>query len=164
MQPDFLMECIRLTKHHNFQIALDTCGYAQPEQFSTIVAEVDLVLFDLKHTDSHMHQEFTGAGLELILKNLQSKAQADKPLVVRIPLIPGFNMSAIVYAEMAKILENLPSLQQIDLLPYHHIASHKYIRLGMENKMKGVKEPARAEVEKAYDFFESKGFKVTVGG
>ncbi|MDY0101722.1 MAG: glycyl-radical enzyme activating protein [Lentimicrobium sp.] len=164
MQPDFLMECIRLTKQHNFQIALDTCGYAQPEQFSTIVAEVDLVLFDLKHTDSHIHQEFTGAGLELILKNLQSKAQADKPLVVRIPLIPGFNMSAIVNAEMAKILENLPSLQQIDLLPYHHIASHKYIRLGMENKMKGVKEPARAEVEKAYDFFESKGFKVTVGG
>lgn len=164
MQPDFLMDCIRLMKQQNLHISLDTCGFAEPKQFSSIIAEVDLVLFDLKHMNPDMHQEFTGAGLELILKNLQSKAQADKPLVARIPLIPGFNMSAIVYAEMAKILENLPSLQQIDLLPYHHIASHKYIRLGMENKMKGVKEPAKAEVEKAFDFFESKGFKVTVGG
>ena len=164
MQPDFLMECIRLMKQHNLHIALDTCGYAQPEQFSAIIAEVDLVLFDLKHTEHDLHLEFIGGALGPILRNLRSKAQANKPLVVRIPLIPGFNMSESVYAEMAEILADLPSLQQVDLLPYHYIASHKYTRLGMEYEMKGVKEPTKIEVEKAVEFFKGRGFKVTIGG
>lgn len=164
MQPDFLMECIRLMKQHNIHVALDTCGYTQTEKYADIIAEVDLVLFDLKHTDSGLHREYTGVALESILRNLQSKAQAEKPLLVRIPLIPDFNMSEDVYAEMAEILAELPSLQQIDLLPYHYIASHKYTRLGMEYKMKGVKEPSKMEVEIAFDFFEGRGFKVTIGG
>ena len=164
MQPDFLMDCMRLIKQHSIHIALDTCGYAQPEQYAKIIAEVDLVLFDLKHTNSDLHKEFTGAALEPILRNLQSKAQAEKPLVVRIPLIPNFNISETVYAEMVEILHDLPSLQQVDLLAYHYIASHKYTRLGMEYKMKGIKEPTKVEVEQAFDFFMGKGFKVTIGG
>jgi pyruvate formate lyase activating enzyme len=164
MQPGFLKECILEMKQHGLHIALDTCGYAQPEQYAGITAEVDLVLFDLKHSDPDLHQEFTGVALEPVLKNLRSKAQAGKPLAVRIPLIPGVNMSEIVYAEMAEILTDLPSLQQIDLLPYHHIASHKYTRLGMEYKMKGVKEPSKVEVEEAFEFFERRGYKVTIGG
>ena len=164
MQSDFLMECIRLMKQHNIHVALDTCGYTQPEKYAKIIAEVDLVLYDLKHTNANLHREFTGAALEPILRNLQSKAQAEKPLFVRIPLIPEFNMSEAVYAEMAEILASLPSLMQVDLLPYHYIASHKYTRLGMEYKMKGIKEPSRIEVEKALDFFKDRGFKVTIGG
>ena len=113
MQPGFLMDCIRLMKQHNIHIALDTCGYAQPEQYAEIIAEVDLVLFDLKHSYASLHKDFTGGELQPILRNLRAKAQAKKPLIIRIPLIPGFNMSETIYAEMAKIFSDLPSLQQI---------------------------------------------------
>ena len=164
MQPGFLRECIRLMKENNIHTALDTCGYTQPEQYAEVIAGVDLVLFDLKHTDAGLHQAFTGSSPEPVLHNLRSVAQTGRPLVVRIPLVPDFNMSEPVYGEMAEILKELPSLKQIDLLPYHHIASHKYTRLGMKYQMKGVKEPSKAEVDKAFEFFKSRGFKVTVGG
>ena len=164
MQPEFLVECIRLMKQHGIHVALDTCGYAHPEQYAEIIATVDLVLFDLKHTNSDLHMEFTGVALEPIFQNLLSVNQKDIPLTVRIPLIPGFNMSEIIYAEMADLLAKLPGLQQVDLLPYHYIAAHKYTRLGLEYKMKGVKEPDKDEVDLAFNFFRRRGFKVTIGG
>ena len=164
MQPEFLLECISLLKQYNIHIALDTCGYAPPELYAKISAEVDLLLFDLKHTDAILHQDFTGGALEPVLNNLRSKALLGKPLFVRIPLVPGFNMSENVYREMAEILSELPDLQQIDLLPYHYIAAHKYNRLGLEYKMKGVKEPDKDEVDLALNFFRRRGFKVTIGG
>lgn len=164
MQHDFLLDTIKMMKQYNVHVALDTCGYAQPAHYNEVISAVDLVLFDLKHTDSEWHRENTGVALEPVLRNLKSKAQAEKPIVIRVPLIPGFNMFEPVYSEMADILNELPGLQQIDLLPYHHIASHKYTRLGLENKMKGVKEPDKEEVDLAFDFFKAKGFKVTIGG
>lgn len=164
MQPEFLLECIRLMKQHNIHVALDTCGYAHRDQYAEIIAAVDLVLFDLKHTDSDLHNDYTGVALEPILRNLRSAAQTVTPVAVRIPLIPDFNMSETVYAEMAEILSELPGLQQVDLLPYHYIAAHKYNRLGLEYKMKGVKEPDKDEVDLALNFFRRRGFKVTMGG
>lgn len=164
MQPDFLINTIKLMKQNNLHVALDTCGYAQPAHYNEVISAVDLVLFDLKHINSELHRENTGVDLESVLQNLKSKAQAEKPVIIRIPLIPGFNMFEAVYFEMAEILKGISSLKQIDLLPYHHIASHKYTRLGMEYRMNGIKEPGREEIRKAYDFFVGKGFKVTIGG
>lgn len=164
MQPDFLSDCLNLAHRSNIHIALDTCGFAQPQTFNRIIAQTDLVLFDLKHTDSLMHKKFTGAALEPILINLQSEVLAQKPLFVRIPLIPGFNMTLETYHEMAKVLKRLKNLKQVDLLPYHRIASHKYTRLGMQNKMAEINEPKEKEVNEAVSFFMHEGFKTTVGG
>lgn len=164
MQPGFLEACISRLKNQHIHIALDTCGYAQPRLFDQVIGQVDVVLFDLKHSDSKLHRIKTGAALEPVLRNLGSIAMAGKELYVRIPLIPGFNMSTIVYGQMADILAPLANLRQIDLLPYHHIAAHKYTRMGMSNKMKGVKEPGEKEVDEAVDYFRRRGFKVKVGG
>jgi len=164
MQSKFLLECIRLLKDNSIHIAIDTCGYAQPELFAEAITDANLVLFDLKHSDSVLHQEFIGGALEPILRNLQSEALSKKLLIVRIPLIPGFNNSLDVFGEMALILKGLKNLKQVDLLPYHYIASHKYTRLGMDYKMEGVKEPTEKEVKKAVSIFTEMGFKVSIGG
>lgn len=164
MQPGFLKQCMQLMREQNIHIALDTCGYAQPDLFGEIIAGTDLILFDLKHTDTKLHQLFTGGALLPILRNLRSEALESKPVIIRIPLVPGFNMSLPVYEEMAEILSGIKSLQQVDLLPYHYMSSHKYTRLGMENKMNGVRESSEKEVNDAALFFRNGGYKVTIGG
>jgi len=164
MQPSFLIECIRLMKENNIHTTLDTAGYASPEDFVAVVRETDLVLFDLKHPDADRYLEFTGGSLETVLRNLHSDALSEKPIIVRIPLVPGFNMDLTVYNQMAVILFKLKNLQRIDLLPYHNFSSHKYLRLGLDFKMEGVRAPGKEDVSAAADFFRNCGFKVSVGG
>ncbi len=164
MQPSFVLECIRLMKGNNIHTAIDTSGFAGSEDFASVVKETDMILFDLKHTDADLHQEFTGGPLEPILRNLRSEVMSDKPVIIRIPLVPGFNMAVKVYAKMAEIISGLNNLIRIDLLPYHHYAAHKYTRLGIEFKMEGVREPDSREVSTAADFFRNKGFELSIGG
>ncbi|KAF0198208.1 MAG: pyruvate formate lyase activating enzyme [Bacteroidetes bacterium] len=164
MQPSFMIECIRLMKENDIHTTLDTSGYASPEDFGTVVKETDLVLFDLKHPDAERHLEFTGGSLETVLRNLHCDTLSEKPIIVRIPLVPGFNMSNTVYKQMAVILAKLKNLRRIDLLPYHNFSLHKYLRLGLDFKMEGIPAPDNKEVAAAADFFRNFGFIVSVGG
>lgn len=164
MQADFLEACISALRKHHLHIAIDTCGYARPELFDRIAGQADVVLFDLKHSDNKVHTLWTGASLEPVMRNLKSAALSNLPLYVRIPLVPGFNMSTEIYNQMADILWSLKSLQQVDILPYHSIASHKYSRLGLKYQMNDVRPSSKKEVNEVVSFFRDKGFRVSLGG
>jgi len=51
----------------------------------------DLFLYDIKHIDDEKHRAFTGQGIETINDNLLKLRRKDKKVIIRIPLIPGFN-------------------------------------------------------------------------
>ncbi|MFO7863582.1 MAG: radical SAM protein, partial [Salinivirgaceae bacterium] len=48
MQPDFLLELLKLCKNEGIHTALDTCGYVQPNTFQQIAKQTNLLLYDLK--------------------------------------------------------------------------------------------------------------------
>ena len=88
-QPDFLFDLIRQLKPIN--IAVETSGYANKNVFQKMLTEVDLVLMDVKHTDSVIHKKYTGVDNSLILENLKVLCQSTTNFHIRIPLIPGIN-------------------------------------------------------------------------
>jgi len=63
---NLLMVC----KQEGINTAIETCGYAKPEQLMKVAEFTDLFLFDVKHMDSDRHYELTGVRNELILANL----------------------------------------------------------------------------------------------
>jgi len=164
LQPRFLMEIITMLKSENIHIAIDTCGHAPEALFDEVIAHSDLILFDLKHPDPVAHEKHTGVGNELILRNLQSEIMANKSLIVRIPLIPEFNMDHETYQAMADLLAPLHNLHRIDLLPFHRIADHKYKRLGMQNPVENIYPPGPETVESAAGYFRQRNFNVHIGG
>jgi pyruvate formate lyase activating enzyme len=87
---------------------------------------VDLVLFDIKHTDSKKHKMMTGVGNELILENLKYLCGRDTPFYARIPLIPGFNDTEENLEKTAELLKDAENLKGVDILPYNKTAGAKY--------------------------------------
>jgi pyruvate formate lyase activating enzyme len=164
MQPEFTEACLLLMKQEHIHTALDTCGYVSPDNFIRIAARADLILFDLKHCDSGIHQQFTGVPAGPVLTNLRASIEAGFPLIVRIPLIPGFNLSTDTLISMAGYLRETGWSGRVNLLPYHHIAIHKYEKLGMDYGMKNIRPPSAAEVEQAAKIFRERGFVVNIGG
>lgn len=129
-QPRFLFEVMEQIRP--LHIAIETCGFAPREVYREMLTHVNLILTDMKHAESAIHQRYTGVGNELILENLETLKASGKPFIVRIPVIPGVNDYAENMKATARLLKNAPGLVRVELLKYHEMAGAKYELLGKE--------------------------------
>ncbi|MFA5417327.1 MAG: glycyl-radical enzyme activating protein [Bacteroidales bacterium] len=164
MQPDFLLEILKLCKKHEIHTCVDTTGYSTWDKIEKIVPFTDLFLYDLKHPDNEKHRHFTGVENIQILKNLSLLDELGKEIWIRIPFIPTINNDVADLLKFVAILAKLKNKPTISLLPYHRIGHHKYTRFQLPYLMQGVEEPSEASVAFARQFFENEGYHVTIGG
>lgn len=162
-QPQFLEALLEACLQRRIHTVLDTCGLAEPSSFLRIAAKAGLVLYDLKFIDAARHRASTGATNEVILANLEALARAGRPLVVRVPVIPGINDGGEDLAGVAALLRRL-GLTRIDLLPYHKIGINKYARLNLPYQLEGLEPPAAARMEELAGGLRREGFTVRIGG
>ncbi|MFV0377608.1 MAG: radical SAM protein [Mangrovibacterium sp.] len=127
-QSDFVIDF--LNQVQDIHRAIETSGYASPLKFREIISMVDLVLFDIKHTDEQMHKKYTGVSNKLILKNLEYLIETGREFIVRIPLIPGVNDTQENMLKVVNLIKNAESLVRVELLPYHQTAGAKYKMIG----------------------------------
>ena len=122
----FCRELIRLCHAEGIHTAIDSCGYPCTEETLSALDAADLVLFDLKGMDSARHQENTGAGNEEILRTFEHLRATNKPVIVRAPLVPGYNDSPEELAALGRLLRESPNVERVDLMPYHEYGVSKY--------------------------------------
>jgi pyruvate formate lyase activating enzyme len=164
MQIDFVTEFLKRCKQTYMHTAIETCGYTKWEKMEILLNYVDLVYIDIKHMDPIAHKEITGVSNELVLKNAKSISLM-KPMIIRIPVIPGYNDSEENIIATAKFAAGLgENLKRIDLLPYHKFGSQTYSRIGMEYKLPEVEPPSEEYMNKLKDIVESCGVMVQIGG
>lgn len=147
MQPEFCIAILQESKKAGMHTALDTSGYVKWETFKDILQYVDLVLFDIKHTDPIKHKEFTGVSNDLIISNLKKLDELNIPIEIRMPIIPGYNDSEDNIQKACQLFGELKNVQRIKLLPYHRLGEGKYERLEIEYRLKDVKPPDKAYME-----------------
>lgn len=128
MQTEALAYMLRRCKEEGIRTAVETCGNVPESCLDAVLPYVDLVLFDLKHTDAERFHEVTGGRLELVMRNL-ANAAASVPVRLRIPCIPGFNLDDRFFGEAFDIAVRL-GISGVDLLPYHTLGQGKYKELG----------------------------------
>jgi pyruvate formate lyase activating enzyme len=104
----------------------------------------DLVLFDIKHTDTTVHKALTGVDNDIILKNLGVAVQSGKELVMRFPMVPGLNDSEAQLAALAKRLLSC-GIDSVQISAYHDYGAAKYRGLGLEPA--GIQSAADSMVE-----------------
>jgi pyruvate formate lyase activating enzyme len=160
-QPDFLKQLFRQCQGYGIHTTLDTCGYIRWEVMAEILDYVDLVYYDLKTVDKIRHEELTGVVNELILDNARRISQAGKPIVIRIPLIPGCNDSAESIRAMAEFVTGI-KVVRVDIVPFHQLGSRKYERLGMIYRLSEAKTYQEDEIEVFKDILESYGLEVSI--
>lgn len=164
LQADFLLALLQACKAHDLHTTVDTCGYAPTATLNRVREYVDLFLYDLKLMDEARHRQFTGVSNTLILHNLHLLAEHQHNIVVRIPVIPGVNADDESLQQMAAFLRELPTIERIDLLAYHHLGIEKYERLGRDNPMPPTQPPSESRMAHIQRFFEGCGFQVRIGG
>ena len=148
MQAAFCAEVFSLCRGMGIHTALDTSGIFFNDAVERVLHATDLVLLDIKHTDTERHRELTGHSPEPVLRFLDALRERSLPLWVRQVIVPGWNDTESHAEALADLLTDMPALQRVELLPYHDMAEWKYASLGLANRLVGVTppEPARMAV------------------
>ena len=164
LQPDALFRLLEMSRERNIHTAVDTSGYTSEENIKRVSGIADLILFDLKTVNDDIHRKYTGASNRNILRNLKIALKGPAYVIVRIPLVGGFNDSAEEIGSILAYLLRLDGLEAVDVLPYHPYGTHKYQRFNMENRQNGFKTPTKQRVEAVSNIFSDAGFRVRTGG
>lgn len=163
-QPEFLTELLKRCKERQIHTAIETCGYAEWSVLERVLKYTDLVLYDIKDMDSVKHKKYAGMHNELILENAKKISSKLVPMVVRIPVIPGYNDREDNIEATSRFISKLPGVREVDLLPYHQFGEAKYKRLSLKYRLKGLKPPREEHLRSIKEKIESIGIEVKIGG
>lgn len=148
-QPEFARDLLRAAKERGINTAMESMGCASFETIESILPYLDTYLMDIKHTNTAKHKTFTGKANDLMLENARKIADSGMTnLVIRVPVIPGFNDRVDEIESIARFANELKGVNKIHLLPYHRLGQDKYQGLKREYLMGDILPPTNEEMEK----------------
>lgn len=163
-QPEFGSALLRVCKDNGINTAMESTGYAKFENIQLFLPHLDLYLMDIKHINSNKHKEFTGVPNELILENAKKIAESGTKLIIRVPVIPGFNDTAEEIKEIATFAKTLPNVTELHLLPYHRLGQDKYEGLNRNYSLANLEPLSNQRMEELLTVVKSCGLASQIGG
>ncbi|HVO34910.1 MAG TPA: glycyl-radical enzyme activating protein [Gemmatimonadales bacterium] len=160
LQPYFSAALLRAAKARGIHTALDTCGHASWRSLDRLRKDVDLFLYDVKMMDDERHRLFTGAPNRRILENLRALAKHGHRIVLRVPVVPGINDDDDNLDAVRRFAAGLPSLEGLDLLPYHRVGVDKYARVGRSYPLPDTLPPPRERLVAVAETLAAAGLPV----
>jgi len=158
VQADFASKLLQEAKLRGMDTAIETTGFTKWENIEKVLRFLDTVYFDLKCMDSEKHKKHTGVPNEKILDNFKKICTKfpDTPIIVRTPVIPGFNDTEEDILAIANFIKETSGHIYYELLGYHRFGESKYTSLGRTYFLSSVptlKQEKLMELEKYTKLF-----------
>lgn len=154
LQPEFLLECLKLCKKENIHTCLDTAGVGFGE-YDEILDYTDLVILDIKAVDEGEYKELTGQDMKYFNAFLSACQRKNKKLWLRQVIVPNMNDDrehVILLSDFAKKIKNV---EKVELLPYKTIGVHKYKELNILYRLEGVPELSEEKLDELNQTLQS---------
>lgn len=125
LQADRLIPIVKKLKQLQIHVAIDTSGDILTPNAKAVLELVDLVILDVKHTDSQAYEGLTGGKLSRPFETLDYLKDKKIPYWIRQVVVPEFNDS---HEQLEKLeLHTRSALRErIELLGFHKGGMHKW--------------------------------------
>ncbi len=163
LQHEFLSELCPALHKLGIHVALETAANVPTEIFERVLNKIDMAHIDLKHYDPQAHKRGTGVSNELILKNITTALKREIPVIIRIPVIPGFNDSVSNARSFARLLCEIKA-HEIQILPFHQFGESKYQKMQLPYAYSGIGQLHDEDLNSFADILRSSGLSVQIGG
>lgn len=160
LQPRFTAALLRMCKQSALHTALDTSGYLGARADDELLDATDLVLLDIKSWGEANYRALTGRQLAPTLRFARRLAERGMPMWIRFVLVPGLTDAPEIVGGVADFVAELPTVERVEVLPYHRLGTAKYAALGLPYPLEGVAPPDAATIRATRDRFASHGLKV----
>ncbi len=156
VQPKFLLELLKKCKENGIHTAIDTAGYGNGE-YDEILKYTDLVLLDIKHINSDSYVSLTGRGTKDVNIFLAALRKSNTQVWVRHVVVPGYTDTLEYMDKISNIIINeVPNVSKIELLPYHVLGVNKYESLGIPYRLDGIEPMNKVRCSELQDYLISK--------
>ncbi|MBR5241829.1 MAG: glycyl-radical enzyme activating protein [Clostridia bacterium] len=162
-QSTFAAELLSECKSAGLHTAIESAATLSYDKIERLLPYLDLYLMDIKHMDSAKHREYTANGNELILENARRVAKSGVELIIRTPVVPGFNDTEEEILEIARFAKEIGA-KEYHLLPYHRLGSDKYDGLSRGYAMRDTEPPAKEKMQHLLSVAQRTGIACQIGG
>jgi pyruvate formate lyase activating enzyme len=131
VQAPFVRQVFRQCKALGIHTALDTNGALGDRLSDEDLADIDLVLLDIKSWDAATHRNVTQHDVAPVLRFAQRLSALGRPTWLRFVLVPGLTDSPANVEGIAQFAASLRSLERVEVLPFHQLGGFKWQQLGV---------------------------------
>ena len=160
MQAEFAAAILEKCQEAGIHTAIETSGCGS--KLGLLLPWLDMVMFDLKTASPALHKELTGVDNGIIAQNLRMAAQSGVELLVRYPMIPGYNDGEAERRGIAELMKSC-GLSRIEIMPYHSFGVTKYNALGRDYGVES-ESPDEERLNGTVALFKEYGIDCAVGG
>ncbi len=158
-QPAFVRTVAQEAHELGVHVTLDTSGFLGRNCDDELLANLDLVLLDVKAGDEPTYHRVTGGRLAPTLDFGRRVAAAGVELWIRYVLVPGLTDSRATIARVADYAASLATTSRVEVLGFHQLGRDKWAELGLTYQLADNPTPSAAELSAARDIFSSRGLR-----
>ena len=157
VQAGFTGGLFAAAKRMGLHTALDTSGFLGKRADDDYLANVDLVLLDIKSGAPETYRRVTGVELEPTLRFAERLQAMGKPVWIRFVLVPGLTDDPANVEAVAKFIAPMSNVEWVEVLPLHQMGEFKWKSLGLDYNLAATSVPTDEQVQAALEIFRRAG-------
>ncbi|HYE39535.1 MAG TPA: pyruvate formate-lyase-activating protein [Ramlibacter sp.] len=159
VQPEFCAAVFHGAKDLGLHTALDTSGFLGGHADDLLLADVDLVLLDIKAFREATYRAVTGVPLRPTLEFAERLALMGKPIWLRYVLVPELTDDLQEIDALAEFAAGLGVVERVDVLPFHKLGEFKWRELGLPYRLADTAPPSAELTGRVRDRFRAQGLR-----
>jgi pyruvate formate lyase activating enzyme len=160
MQNRFAARLFAEVKAMGVHTAIETNGFYGHRLSDAELADIDLVILDMKAFHAAQHKRVTGVEDNSKVLDLGRRLSAlRRPMWLRYVLVPGLTDDPVEIASLAEFAAELGVVERVEVLPFHQMGRYKWERLGLDYTLAQTTPPEPEEVAFAVELFRVAGLE-----
>ncbi len=157
VQLAFTRRILAGAKRLGLHTAIETSGFLGDRADKNYLAQIDLVLLDIKSGDPDTYRTVTGRDLKPTLRFAERLAAIGKPVWVRFTLVPGLTDAPENVESIARFVAPMKNVKWVEVQPFHQLGAFKWRAMDLEYKHAETIQPSRALIDRVLEQFRSAG-------
>ena len=159
-QPKFMASIFRGCKEMKLHTALDTTGYLGKKISDDQLADIDLVLLDIKSFEPETYRRVCGVDLQPTLDFARRLESLGRKMWIRFVLVPGLTDAPSNVEGLADFAASLKMVERVEVAPFHKLGEFKWQELRMRYELAATEPPTTESLLEVRRQFSSRGLTV----
>ena len=157
VQLAFTRRILAGAKQLGLHTAMQTSGYLGDRVDDRFLANLDLVLLDIKSSHPETYRNVTGRELAPTLRFAERLAAIGKPVWVRFTLVPGFTDDIANVDGIARFVAPMKNVEWVEVQPFHQLGAFKWKAMKLDYKHFDTPTPTPDLINRVLEQFRAAG-------
>jgi pyruvate formate lyase activating enzyme len=157
VQLAFTRRIFRGAKALGLNTAIETSGFLGERADEDYLAQLDLVLLDIKSGNPETYRNATGRDLAPTLRFAERLAAIEKPVWVRFTLVPGLTDDPANVESIARFVAPMKNVRWVEVQPFHQMGEFKWKAMGLDYRHNETHPPTPDLTRRVIEQFKAAG-------